>query len=420
VQHAPGQDQHPVRENIPGSVPIYPATDRSRHKPTVLVYRSNLLPFSETFIKAQLLAYRNWRGVLVGERLLHQLDLDGLDVRLFEAAASQRARFLGKVKKILGLPRAGVLRREKPDLLHAHFGPDAVMAAPLAEALNVPLVATLHGYDINITRRWWEDGNAGAAMRRYPDSLLRLAGRRDTHFIAVSDAIRRQAIAYGIPPQKVTTCYIGVDVSKIRPGPVPIFERRRRVVFVGRLVEKKGCEYLLRAAQIARSRIPEMELVIIGDGPLRSDLEKLSRALGVSARFAGARPAQDVKAELDEAQLLCLPSIRAQNGDAEGFGLVILEAQAAGVPVISSALGGADEGILHDVSGYRVKEGRVDALAGRMIEILSNPQKAAEMGKAGRRFVSSRFDIDQCTSTLERLYDHIARISSDETGNCRF
>lgn len=420
MQHAPGQDQHPARESIPDSFPTDRATDGSHCKPTVLVYRSNLLPFSETFIKAQVLAYRNWRGILVGDRLLHQLDLDGLDVRLFEAGASQRTRFLGKARKILGLPCGGVLRREKPDLLHAHFGPDAVMAAPLAEALNVPLVATLHGYDINITRQWWENGNAGAAMRRYPDSLLKLSARRGTHFIAVSDAIRRQAIAYGIPPQKVTTCYIGVDVSKIRPGPVPVFERRRRVVFVGRLVEKKGCEYLLRAAQIARSRIPEIELVIIGDGPLRSDLEKLSLALGVSARFDGARPAQDVKAELDQAQLLCLPSIRAQNGDAEGFGLVILEAQAAGVPVISSALGGADEGILHDVSGYRVKEGRVDVLAGRMIEILSNPQKAAEMGKAGRHFVSSRFDISQCTSTLERLYDHIARIPSDETGNRRF
>ena len=134
MPHVLEQERHPVRENIPGSFPAGPAAERLHHKPTVLVYRSNLLPFSETFIKAQLLAYRNWRGILVGERLLHQLDLDGLDVRLFEAVASQRARFLGKVKKILGLPRAGVLRREKPDLLHAHFGPDAVMAAPLAEA----------------------------------------------------------------------------------------------------------------------------------------------------------------------------------------------------------------------------------------------------------------------------------------------
>jgi len=76
--------------------------------------------------------------------------------RLFEAVASRRARFLGNVKKILGLPRAHVLRREKPDLLHAHFGPDAVMARPLADALNIPLVATLHGFDINIARRWWK------------------------------------------------------------------------------------------------------------------------------------------------------------------------------------------------------------------------------------------------------------------------
>src|SRR3569833_1156470 len=395
------------------------AESKARHKPTVLVYRSNLLPYSETFIKAQLRAYRNWRGVLVGERLLHQLDLDGLDVRLSDTMAGCRARILGKVKKYLAMSSAPGLKREKPDLLHAHFGPDAVMAAPLAQALNIPLVATLHGFDITIARWWWEAGNGGAAMRRYPDSLLKLAARRDTHFIAVSGAIRRQAIDYGIPPQSVTTCYIGVDVSAIRPGPVPVSQRRPRVLFVGRLVEKKGCEYLLRAAQTVKSHIPDIELVILGDGPLRSDLEKLAHALGVGARFTGARSAEEVKAELDQAHLLCLPSLRAGNGDADGFGLVILEAQAAGVPVISSALGGAEEGILHEVSGYRVEEGRADILANRMIEILSNPEIAAEMGRAGRRFVSSRFDIAHCTSTLERLYDHIARIPTDETEDGR-
>jgi glycosyltransferase involved in cell wall biosynthesis len=420
VQHALGRDQKPVRGSMPVSHSLDLAENVARHKPTVLVYRSNLLPYSETFIKAQLQAYRNWRGVLVGERLVHQLDLDGLDVRLSDTMASRGARILGKVKKYLGIPGPVGLKREKPDLLHAHFGPDAVMVAPLAQALNIPLIATLHGFDITIARRWWEDGNAGAAMRRYPDSLLKLAARRDTHFIAVSDAIRRQAIDYGIPPQNVTTCYIGVDVSKIRPGPVPVSQRHPRVLFVGRLVEKKGCEYLLRATQTVKSRIPDSELVILGDGPLRSDLEKLSHALGVGAQFAGARSSEEVKAELDQAQLLCLPSLRARNGDAEGFGLAILEAQAAGVPVISSALGGAEEGILHEVSGYRVEEGCADILADRIIEILSNPKKAAEMGRAGRRFVSSRFDIGQCTSTLERLYDHIARIPTDETADSRF
>jgi glycosyltransferase involved in cell wall biosynthesis len=392
------------------------ADDAVPRKPTVLVYRSNLLPFSETFISEQVRAYQKWRGLLVGEQLLNQLDLAGLDVRLIEAAATRGARFLGKARRYFGFSQLRALEREKPALLHAHFGPDAVKAAPLAQALNIPLIATLHGYDINIRRQWWEDGSGGAAMRRYPRSLLKLAARDDVHFVAVSDAIRQQAMEYGIPSHKVAICQIGIDTASIRPGPVPVSERRRRVLFVGRLVEKKGCEHLLRAMAAVKDHISGTELVIIGDGPLRSGLELLSRRLGVAARFAGARPARDVKKELDQAQLLCLPSVRARNGDAEGFGLVILEAQAAGVPVISSAVGGAEEGILHGMSGYRVEEGRADLLANRIGEILCDPHKAAEMGKAGRQFVAARFDIKRCTNTLEELYDQIAGISSDRPG----
>ena len=104
-------------------------------------------------------------------------------------------------------------------------------------------------------------GNAEAAMRRYPRQLLRLAARPDTHFIAVSEAVKRRAIAYGIAPDKITTpSSIGIDAAKFTPGPVPLLARPPRVVFVGRLVEKKGgCEYLLRAMRMARRRVPEAE-----------------------------------------------------------------------------------------------------------------------------------------------------------------
>lgn len=388
--------------------------------PTVLVYRSSLLPFSETFIREQLQSYRDWRGILIGQRLLHQLDLKNIDVRLIGESIGRSTILLQKAKKHFGLGGiAGLLQHEKPDLLHAHFGPDAVSAAPIAQLLDIPLVVTLHGYDINIRPQWWESGKGGAAMRRYPGSLLRLATRDDVHFVAVSNAIRQQAIFYGIPPQKITTHYIGVDASRIRPGPIPIPQRPQRILFVGRLVEKKGCEYLVRAARIIKTRFPKLELVIVGDGPLRLDLERLAGELNVAASFLGALTPLEVQAQFDQAQLLCLPSVRARNGDAEGFGLVLLEAQAAGVPVITSAMGGAEEGISHGVTGYQVEERQVDALAERISEILSSPSKAAAMGKAGREFVSSRFDISQCTKSLEHLYDKIAGISIAGRASCR-
>jgi glycosyltransferase involved in cell wall biosynthesis len=279
------------------------------------------------------------------------------------------------------------------------------------------MVVTLHGYDINIHRDWWECGNGGASMRRYPRSLLRLAARPRTHFIAVSDAVRSRAIAYGIPSDKVTTSYIGVDVSKFAPGTQPPPERAPNVLFVGRLVEKKGCEYLLRAMQIVRSRIPGAALTIIGDGPLQTELRKLAGELGGGVRFCGALPAERVKAELHAARAFCLPSVQAANGDAEGFGLVLLEAQAAGVPVVSSAFGGAMEGILHGKSGYRFEERDVEALSNCLIDLLAHPDKAAAMGLAGRQFVSSRFDIHKCTETLERHYNQLAGFSENDRQN---
>src|SRR6185437_11569951 len=182
-------------------------------------------------------------------------------------------------------------------------------------------------YDINIHREWWERGEGGTAMRLYPRRLLELSARADVRFIAVSEAVRGQAIEYGIPADKVTTDYIGVDVSAFTPGPIPLSERPLRVLFVGRLVEKKGCEFLLRAMQCVKNQIPGAELTIVGDGPLRDQLEAQSRDLDVQARFPGALSSEHVKQELDHARIFCLPSVRAANGDAEGFGLVLLEAQ---------------------------------------------------------------------------------------------
>jgi glycosyltransferase involved in cell wall biosynthesis len=378
--------------------------------PLVLVYRSDILPPSETFIKEQMLAYSNWRGLLVGHHLLHQLSLDGLEINLL-APSGPKAKW-----QRLGLGLV-VLRRARPNLLHAHFGPEAVSAAPLGRALHLPMLVTLHGYDINIDRQWWEDGHGGEAMRSYPRRLLELAARPRVHFTAVSHALRARAIAFGIPPQKVSVGYIGIDTKKFVPGPMPLCERPPHVLFVGRLVEKKGCEFLLHAMRIVRGYVPSAELTIIGDGPLRAELETLARALGSHARFCGALPPEGVKAELDRAQIFCLPSVRAVNGDAEGFGLVLLEAQAAGVPVVSSAFGGAAEGVLHGETGYRFEERDVDALAKHLTDLLLHPDRAAAMGHAARRFASAAFDIRKCIAGLERLYNQTTGLQENDSSD---
>jgi glycosyltransferase involved in cell wall biosynthesis len=409
----------------------------TRSQPTALVYRDALLPFSETFIREQVMAYRRWRGVLIGKRDLHDLSLEGLDVRLLRPAQSSFLnRAWWKIARDFDTapaPVVAMLRREKPSLLHAHFGPDAVDAWPLANALDLPMLVTLHGYDININRDWWEAGHWGKRFQRYPKRLSELAARPRVRFVAVSEAVRRRAIDFGIAPDKISVRHIGVDIRRFAPRGRPVAERERRVLFVGRLVEKKGCEYLIQALAKVQISVPDVSLVVAGDGALRGELQHLAQQLQVRAEFTGALPSAEVQQEFALARVLCLPSVTARNGDAEGFGLVLLEAQASGVPVVTSAKGGGEEGVCEGVSGFTFLERDIDTLAIRLIKLLTDNNIASAMALAGPRFVSKNFDLDRCTQDLEMLYDdmlderatgHFSSRSvaafADQGENCRF
>ena len=382
--------------------------------PKVLVYRSALLPLSETFIKEQILAYRRWQAVLIGMYAVNELPLDGLDVRMLRPnKPGYFTRFQWKFSRMRqSIPNsvANMLRREHASLLHAHFGLDALEAWPVARALQLPMLVTLHGYDININREWWEAGHGGSAMRDYPARLLELAKQPRVHFIAVSEAIRRRAMSCGIPEKKITVGYIGVDTSKFAPGGPPIVERERRVLFIGRLVEKKGCEYLLKAFARVQSVISDAFLIVVGDGPLRAPLQELAHYLGLQVKFRGARSSVEIWQEFQLAKALCLPSITAENGDAEGLGIVLLEAQASGVPVVTSAHGGSTEGISDGVTGFTFRERDVSTLSAHLISLLTDDNIARSMSAAGPEFIAQKFAIARCTEALESEYDRRAEL----------
>jgi glycosyltransferase involved in cell wall biosynthesis len=379
----------------------------SSEMPTVLVFRRNLLPLSETFIKDQLTALRRWRGVLVGLNGLNQLPLDGLDVRMVGLTFPERIRWmLNKCFGAASRPVVERLRQEGASLLHVHFAVDAIEAWPIAKALDLPMLITLHGYDITINREWWEAGRGGWRMRSYPARLLELARQPRVRFIAVSEAIRQRAISFGIPEEKLVVSHIGVDPAKFKPGGRPIVERARSVLFIGRLVEKKGCEYLIRAFAQVQPKIPDASLTIVGDGNLRGELQELALQLGVRAYFRGAISSVEVIRELEAARAFCLPSVRAANGDAEGFGIAILEAEASGVPVVTSASGGATEGLEDGVTGFAFEERDVGTLANRLTTLLTDDAVATSMALAGRRFILDKFDLNRCTEGLELIYDN--------------
>lgn len=387
-----------------------PTNTQRGKQPTVVVYKSRLLPYSETFIREQVRMLSGWHGILAGDRMVKKgLALDGLDVRLlgYRHRITQRVAGLTSPYLIWSWPRLRALKAERADLLHIHFATDAYRIWPLARQLNLPTLITLHGYDINTYRSWWEAGNGGRMMRAFPAGLLKLAQDPRVRFIAVSRAIRQSAIDFGLPEEKITIRHIGVDTERFVPGPKPLAQRRD-ILYVGRLVEKKGCRYLLQAFEQIQQDFPQYRLVIVGSGPLEAELKSYAQERGVRATFLGALPTEQVRQCLDETRVLCLPSITANNGDAEGLGIVILEAQASGVPVITSARGGAQEGIVHGQTGFAHDEKDVAAIRQGLAALLGSDELATRFGQRGRENVVATMDIAACNLQLEELYEQHA------------
>lgn len=383
----------------------------------VIIFRHDLLLRSETFIKEQAQFLVDWKPVLVGyDRVKDGLDLGLLDVKIIPGAeAKTMGRYALRLCQLFGQPHqptVAALRAIGAGLVHAHFGTDATDIWPSVKAVGLPMAVTLHGYDINIHRKWWEAGHGGIHRRAYPRRLLQMAHEPAVHFIAVSQAIKRRAIEYGIPESKITVCYIGVDTERFKPGGLPIDQRRKRILFVGRMVEKKAPLLLIRAFSEVRKNIPDAGLVMIGDGPLLKGARQLAQVLDVPVEFLGAQDTDAVLAQLHLARVLCLPSVTSENGDAEGFGLVILEAQACGVPAVTSALGGAAEGVLHRHTGYIFDEHDIHAMVQGLLTFISTDAALMTPSTAAMQYVQARFDVRDCSECLEHIFDSFLSIEN--------
>jgi glycosyltransferase involved in cell wall biosynthesis len=289
-------------------------------------------------------------------------------------------------------------------LIHAHFSVDGLYALPLARKLDIPLVTTLHGFDVTTSRTSMIRSGRPALVRyaAFQDQLK----RQGSHFICVSRFIRQAAERAGFPPERLSVHYIGIDTSQFEPAPL---SQPLKLIHVARLVEKKGTCYLLDAAAILRARRREFVLEIVGDGPLRSKLESQAASLGIEphVRFLGVQPHGRIRQLLRGACAFVLPSVTARNGDSEGLGLVLLEASATGVPVVGTRHGGIPEAISEGESGLLVPERNSEALADAIDLLLTDDTKQAEMGSSARRLACERFDIHTQCLQLESLYRRI-------------
>lgn len=395
----------PASQVLPSLAPVGARTSarEDARRPRVIIFRSYLLGRSETFIHDQGEALQTFEPWYVGCRRG-----DGVALPAQRSVVMNTGGMSGRLRevtyKLTGFAprfRRG-LGRLAPALVHAHFGPDAVLILPVTQALGVPLVTTFHGYDATMA-----DDHARSSFflhRRYLErrAVLQREGRL---FIAVSEFVRERLLAQGYPKERTVVHYIGVRLDRFRPDVAVV--REPVVLFVGRLSPEKGCVYLIRAMRRVQHECPDAELVVLGDGPLRATLERLALGNVGRCRFLGAVPQEEVIAWMARAQVLCVPSVRLPSEQAEGFGLVFAEAQAMGLPVVSSAVGGISEAVVHGETGLLGPERDETTLSTHLLRLLRDPVLRAEMGEAGRRRAVRLFDARKQTRALEDLYGRV-------------
>ena len=370
----------------------------------IAVFRHNLFRISEPFITQQAERLRRYKPLYVGR------------LRYGDPPTGANALALRDSGGFWAMPRIGLqtitrdpepyirlLAGRRPALIHAHFGVEGVYALPVARRLGIPLVTTFHGFDATLSTAALL---ASPAWANYPLFRKRLARQGDL-FLCASSFIRERVLAMGFPEARTHRHYIGVDCVAIRPRDPA--EETPTILHVGRLVAVKGAEYLIRAfAQIAVLE-PAVQLVLIGDGPMRAKLTALAKSMGLDGRvrFLGALPHDQVLAWMRKAAMLVLPSIRTKTGRVEGLGMVLLEAAATGVPAVGSRIGGIPEGILDGQTGLLTPERDIRALALGMGRLLDNREARLRMGKNARTHVEANFDIVRQTELLEAFYDKV-------------
>jgi colanic acid/amylovoran biosynthesis glycosyltransferase len=301
-------------------------------------------------------------------------------------------------KGLRRLLQATVLRAEMEragiDHAHAHFATAAARLANLAWRMGGPSYSvTVHAKDIyhrEVRLDHLRDKLASArfvatvsrANRDYLEPLLEMNGR--LRVVPNSVDLRRLGPARSTPAE---------------PG---------LVLSVARLIEKKGLADLVAACGLLRLRGESPRLEIVGDGPLRGQLEDAAARLGIDACFRGALPQEQVLELMRRAAVFCLPCVVAADGDRDGLPTSVLEAMALGVPVVTTGVNGLAEAVLHERTGLIVPERDPAALAASIERLLSDPELAARLSAEGRRHVERSYSLERSAALLRSHFLEVA------------
>jgi glycosyltransferase involved in cell wall biosynthesis len=324
-------------------------------------------------------------------------------VRLITVPQMRRA--INPVRDLSAYRRlCALIKEERPDIVHTHSSKAGILGRRAASKCAVPVVVhTIHGLPFHP----YESGLLNFLYKR----LEKRAAARSDLIITVADAMIEQAVAAGVASrEKFETIYSGLEVELFRPMDADERGRARRelglddgdrvICKVARLFHLKGHEYLFAAMPAILEKIPNAKLILVGDGILRKNFEKKVKATGIGGKviFAGLVAPQDIGKYVGASDVVVHCSLR------EGLARVLPQALLCEVPVVSYDVDGAREVVRDGVTGWLVAPQAVDALAEAVVEILSDRERAAAMGREGRRICEKMFDHREMVSKIASAY----------------
>ncbi|MEO0456088.1 MAG: glycosyltransferase [Cyanobacteria bacterium P01_A01_bin.114] len=299
-------------------------------------------------------------------------------------------------------------RRTDYDIIQCHFGWSGLQGMYAREigAVSGKLITTFHGFDL--TR----------SIQEFGESVYASLFSKGDLFSPISDYWRHRLVKMGCAPHKVWVHHMGVDLRKFSTSAPSARkpEETVRLISVARFVEKKGLEYgiravtkLLKAPASSHPASSHIEYTLIGDGELWDDLKQLVAELGVSENIilCGQKRSDQVVDQLNQSHILIAPSVTSKDGDMEGIPVVLMEAMAMGLPVVSTCHSGIPELVEDGVSGFLVPEREIEGLADKIRDLIENPEASAQMGQAGRLKIERDYSVEKLNDRLEKLYQDL-------------
>lgn len=288
-------------------------------------------------------------------------------------------------------------KKNSYDIIHCHYGPNGNLGVLLKElgAIKGKVVTTFHGYDI---RRGLKYG-AG--------TYAHLRDRGDC-FLSISKYNRVQLEKFGFDSSKIIDHEVGIDLDRFpfrwdKENTPPNHREHIKILTVARLIREKGLEYGIRSIHELLTNNPNLNVQysIIGEGILREQLKELVAELNLVdvVRFLGEADQAEISKQMQEAHIFLLPSI------GEALPVVLMEAQATGLPVVATDVGSVAEIVADGKSGFLVSAQDVIGLANKLEYLIKHPEIWPEMGRCGRKIVEERYDIKKLNQRLVKIYN---------------